>query len=272
MYACGTQKDGVLGGGSNGHFIEKAGKDEFAFTHSPVMIKQFVEKDSHHKVVRFIQAEDVKIRLVAAGKSHAVCVEEWDSSDITKQNRVFTFGFGGYGRLGHTGQDNEYTPRVINNFKYQTVDVSCGSQFNTLLTSRKSVFFFGKMSNAPRGESTMYPKMVMELCDYPIDTISCGNNCIFAHCSSKKMTAAWGVPVSGLFGLKGDRKSANAPEIVSALDGFEISTVVCGYGHISVIISAGETEKFKELPKSHNQKRKTDNKGESSTKKSKSKK
>ena len=271
VYACGTQKDGVLGGGSNGHFIEKAGKDMFASTHTPAMISQFVEKDSHNKVVRFIKAEDVKIRIVAAGKSHAVCVECWgDGNDNTHtQNRVFTWGFGGYGRLGHTGADNEYTPRVINNFRYQTRDVSCGSAFSMLLTSRKSLFFFGKMSNAPRGESTMYPKMVMELIDYPIDTMSCGNNCIFAHSSSKKMTAAWGVPLSGLFGLKGDRKSANTPEIVSALDGYDISQVSCGYGHIAVIISGGEINKFKKLPKAT--KRKAE-KSESSSKKIKAKK
>lgn len=62
----------------------------------------------------------VKVRLVAAGKNHSLCVEDWDTEEDgdacttnTHTNRVFSWGFGGYGRLGHNRSDDEHVPREI---------------------------------------------------------------------------------------------------------------------------------------------------------------
>ena len=35
---------------------------------------------------------------------------------LDEKKRVFTWGFGGYGRLGHTEQKDEYRPRLVQLF------------------------------------------------------------------------------------------------------------------------------------------------------------
>jgi hypothetical protein len=68
-------------------------------------------------VVTFIchlTAQTVRIRAVGAGKNHSLCVEDWADGGL---NRVFSFGFGGYGRLGHATADDEMYPREINAFQ-----------------------------------------------------------------------------------------------------------------------------------------------------------
>ena len=36
---------------------------------------------------------------------------------LDKQKRVFTWGFGGYGRLGHSEPKDEYIPRLVKVFE-----------------------------------------------------------------------------------------------------------------------------------------------------------
>ena len=42
-----------------------------------------------------------------------MCLEDWNGETV---NRVFTWGFGGYGRLGHQSADDEVTPRELTYF------------------------------------------------------------------------------------------------------------------------------------------------------------
>jgi alpha-tubulin suppressor-like RCC1 family protein len=104
---------GQLGHGTDGSFIKDGGKGaamQFRCIFSPRQVEKFVTKDSHGKVTAEIRATDVKIKLVAAGKNHSVCVEDWEDNGL---NRIFSFGFGGYGRLGHNAGTDELIPREI---------------------------------------------------------------------------------------------------------------------------------------------------------------
>ena len=64
-------------------------------------------------------AESIKIRLVSAGKSHCVCVEDWENGG---DNRVFAWGFAGYGRLGHNDVTDELHPRELCFFNQRPQD------------------------------------------------------------------------------------------------------------------------------------------------------
>ena len=98
---------------------------QYEFVHKPQRVDLFVQKDPHGKLVHSYCGADIAIRKVACGRNHSICVEDWEectidtrTSDAHAQprlNRVFTFGFGGYGRLGHGSGStaDELAPREL---------------------------------------------------------------------------------------------------------------------------------------------------------------
>lgn len=90
---------GQLGNGTTGEYIKEGGKGaavQFNCVCTPYHVRTFLIKDSHGRIKDEISSDSLKFVKVAAGKNHCICV-----SDDTSGNRVFSWGFGGYGRLGH---------------------------------------------------------------------------------------------------------------------------------------------------------------------------
>lgn len=127
---------------------------------------------------------------------------------LDSQKRVFSWGFGGYGRLGHAEQKDEMVPRLIKLFDFpgrgagqiytgyqcsfavseNGQSTSCTSikagihifpqavgtltDFDELSGFSGGLFFWG-VTNTSR-ESTMYPKVVPDLCGWKIRSLACG--------------------------------------------------------------------------------------------------
>lgn len=95
---------------------------QFHFITKPKRIEEFVVKDSKNKISDRIKFDEVFIVSVSAGKNHAMCLEASSldsaasSSGTANKGRVFSWGFGGYGRLGHSGTSDEMVPRMISTF------------------------------------------------------------------------------------------------------------------------------------------------------------
>jgi len=117
VFVFGHPEYGQLGLGSTGEYIKDGGKKGAAIQYNcvtrPRQILTFYAKDSHGKILETIPAERIKMRKVAAGKNHAMCLEDWEGGH---QNRVFAWGFGGYGRLGHNVNTDELVPKEITFF------------------------------------------------------------------------------------------------------------------------------------------------------------
>mmetsp|Transcript_13778 Transcript_13778/g.13317 ORF Transcript_13778/g.13317 Transcript_13778/m.13317 type:complete len:493 (+) Transcript_13778:92-1570(+) len=250
VFTFGHPQFGQLGHGTDGSFIKDGGKGaamQFRFVFNPRQVEKFLVKDSHSKITAEIPASDVNIRVVGAGKNHSVCVEEWENEGM---NRVFSFGFGGYGRLGHNVGNDEVCPREIVMFQTlvggkqvppanpqkQIHQIVCGSTFSMTISKSKHLYFWGKLSNSQRGEATMYPKLEMNLHGWNTRLVAGGSNSIFVAADDSCM--AWGVPVAGKFGLEGGAKSTVSAKFVEALAGLTVSDISCGYGHITFVVSA----------------------------------
>ena len=200
---------GQLGHGTDGSFIKDGGKGaamQFRCIFSPRQIEKFVVKDSHGKLQTEVPASEVNIRLVAAGKNHSVCVEEWENNG---RNKVYSFGFGGYGRLGHNSGTDEFYPREITTFQSivggqqvtsenfpqkQIHQIVAGSTYTMAISKSKHLYFWGKLSNSQRGEAVMYPKMEMNLYGWNTRHCAGGSNSVFVAADAS--CVAWGVPVA----------------------------------------------------------------------------
>jgi alpha-tubulin suppressor-like RCC1 family protein len=277
LYAFGHPEYGVLGQGSDGQYIKDGGKGaavQYSCEYTPKLIDRFLTKDAHNKVTATRTSAQIRIRAVAAGKNHAVCLEDWEQSEGDSEapaNRVFTWGWGGYGRLGHNGAQDEFFPREVSAFSHavpsptdpsvrvpvmpsnrqkQIREIVCGSSFTLAVSDSRNLYYFGKMSNAPRGEATVYPQMQQELFDYPVRRIAAGSNLVVVIAGINNRAKgingatdgpccaiAWGAPVSGKLGFEGNAKSSTNPKMLSRLDSLDVSAVSCGYGHVSYVAS-----------------------------------
>lgn len=115
VFTFGHPQYGQLGHGATGEHLQEGKRGvQFNFVRSPEQIMQFMSSDG--KTV--VRADEIKIRSVHAGKNHCVAVEDWmtEEGDEKIYNRIFSWGFGGYGRLGHRGATDELIPREIATF------------------------------------------------------------------------------------------------------------------------------------------------------------
>jgi len=226
---------------------------------------------------------DIAIRKVACGRNHSICVEDWEegvgvgagagdagSGGPQRLNRVFTFGFGGYGRLGQGSgiTCDELVPREVLTFSQslpgggaptrptspgkQVRHVVAGSSFSLCVTSNGLLHHWGKMASARGGESTMYPKMVTDLQTMPCgERLAAGHNSVlvgFNDCA-----VAWGAPPAGKFGLEGGARSSTVPKYVEAVDNLFLCSVSAGYGHVCYVVrdrgtDAAATAKYAAFP------------------------
>ena len=73
---------------------------------------------------------------VSAGESH--------SAAITEKLNLYTWGNGGFGRLGHDLDMNEYIPKLVEALLQDEITyVSCGTFHTLAVSSKGSVFAFG---------------------------------------------------------------------------------------------------------------------------------
>ena len=97
FFIVGHPEYGQLGNHTDGKFLEKAGKVTFHFEYVPTKVVMYVEKDPKSKGITPITG--VVIKEVTCGNNHTIAIDE--------RNRAFSWGFGGYGRLGHSETKDE---------------------------------------------------------------------------------------------------------------------------------------------------------------------
>ncbi|AQK46955.1 uncharacterized LOC100193728 [Zea mays] len=166
---------------------------------------------------------------VACGTNHTVAV---DSNGF-----VYTWGFGGYGRLGHREQKDEWQPRLVEVFQKHNVlppnaIVSAGSVSSACTAGGGQLYMWGKMKNT--GDDWMYPKPVMDLSGWNIRCMASGN--MHHIVGADDSCISWGVAQNGElgYGPNGQKSSAN-PKKVDILEGMHVTSVGCGFG-LSLIV------------------------------------
>ncbi|XP_053499392.1 protein RCC2 homolog isoform X1 [Ictalurus furcatus] len=241
IYSFGCPEYGQLGHNSDGKFIARAQRIEFDCELIPRRVAIFIEKTKDGQVM---PVTNVVVRDVVCGANHTLVLDS--------QKRVFSWGFGGYGRLGHTEQKDEMVPRLVKLFDFPgrgATQIHCGYQCSFAVSEMGGLFFWG-VTNTSR-ESTMYPKAVQDLCGWKIRSLACGKSSIII--AADESTISWGPsPTFGELGYGDNKpKSSTTAQEVKTLDGVYSEQVAMGYSH-SLVIARQETdqekEKLKKLP------------------------
>ena len=95
----------------------------------------------------------VKVAQVAASGNHTVI--------CTAEGRVWTFGVGSSGRLGHGGEANEMVPRMVEGLLgVKVAQVVAGDLHTVIYTAEGRVLAFGEDV-----DRSLWPKLVLEITD-----------------------------------------------------------------------------------------------------------
>lgn len=98
LYTFGSPEYGQLGNGTDGKTLERAGKFTFEYVLVPTNISEPFKK----------YGADFKLADVSSGQNHSIVSDE--------EGRIWSFGFGGYGRLGQSDNKDRYEPTPVDLF------------------------------------------------------------------------------------------------------------------------------------------------------------
>ncbi|CAA7404961.1 unnamed protein product [Spirodela intermedia] len=182
-----------------------------------------------------------------------VACGSWHSALVTFSGRLYTFGDGTFGVLGHGDRESIAYPREVESLNgLKTIKVACGvwhtaaiveisGQFGVNVISRK-LFTWGdgdkyRLGHGDR-ESRLVPTCVSSLIDYNFHQLACG------HTLTVSLTTSGHVFTMGstCYGQLGNPHSNGIiPCIVQdRLVGELVEEIACGAYHVAVVTSRSE--------------------------------
>lgn len=249
LYSSGLSQYGQLGNGETGEHFIQANKIAFAnatkFERRSVFVQaEDPNNDNCKDMIPLLDSSSIVIGNITCGKSHTLAVEA--SSNHTP--RVFSWGCGDYGCLGHNVQADEYLPRLIttltgpafhSNFPTRA---AAGKSCSMILTKNGHVYYWGR--HRAVGEATMRPALIDALANnqHQVTTLSAGFQTVFCS-TSNGVTVSWGNGPYGELGFgKDNNKSSSKPKFVEALDKVLVTDVQCGYAHTLFLLRHQDQE------------------------------
>lgn len=255
MYTAGLGEFGQLGNGETGEHFIAANKLAFAnasrferqssFMQSSLDAGPSLDINESFKkksTVPLHNSSAIRIGSISCGKNHTVAVEAHCTGPNLHPCRVFSWGCGAYGCLGHNIQEDEYYPRLVSQLTGPLFRSNCpvrpaaGAQSSMVLTQNGHVYYWGKHRTV--GEATMRPSLIDALANngHVVECLAGGFQTVF--CGTKNgVTVSWGNGSSGELGYgEGQPKSSSKPKFVDKLDECLVMEVACGYGHTLFLI------------------------------------
>lgn len=232
VYCVGSGQYGQLGNGRTGECIEGNNRIAFDVMAVPVRVGGFGSGEGEVKVVQ-----------VACGTNHTLALDA--------DGKVWSWGFGGYGRLGHKTPQDELRPRKIEAFAgpaYKLDMVTCGQQSSFAAQgNRKSCYMWGMSKRT--GESNMYPKPQFDLQGWVVRSFASGATSTVV--AAEKSVISWGCsPTFGELGYgEGKPKSSTKPKIMEAVEGLMTKQVAEGMAFTCLLVKVESEEDRKMFEK-----------------------
>jgi len=182
---------------------------------------------------------DKTVTRLAAGAQHALA--------LTEDGCAYTWGNGGYGRLGHTVQQDEFAPRLVEGLTGRTpadpTGVACaGTTSSHCAMAGGQLMGWGKLKVS--GDNTMRPFPVTELAGWAVTAMASGGAtfaCAATAEDGDRATVAWGHALHHELGYgPGGKKSSAKPDVVPSLGGVVTRGVAMGAAFSLFLVERGE--------------------------------
>ncbi|RRT78733.1 hypothetical protein B296_00026680 [Ensete ventricosum] len=177
----------------------------------------------------------------ACGVWHtAAIVEILDASSdsgSSSMGKLFTWGDGDKGRLGHGDGETKLLPTCVVSLSDSFCKVACGHDITIGLTTSGCVYtmgstVYGQLGN-PEADGKLPTRVEGKIYNSFVEEISCGSYHV-AVLTSRTEIYTWGKGTNGRLG-HGDNDDRNTPTLVEALKDKQVKSVVCGASFTAVI-------------------------------------
>eukprot|EP00250_Pteridium_aquilinum_P019086 c24287_g1_i1 orf=626-3934(+) len=184
----------------------------------------------------------LKTIRVSCGVWHTAAVVEVmagpSGSSICSSGKLFTWGDGDKGRLGHGDKEQKLVPTCVAALvDYSLCQVACGHSLTVALTDSGQVFTMGSavygQLGDPKADGKFPGRVEGELRDAFVDEIASGAFHV-AVLTSKSDVYTWGKGANGRLG-HGDSVDRKSPALVEALKGKQVKGVSCGSSFTTAI-------------------------------------
>lgn len=175
----------------------------------------------------------------ACGAWHTVAiVEVVDSLNFATSCKLFTWGDGNKGQLGHPDREARLLPACVESlFKVIFCQVACGYDFTVALSTSRKVYTmgsnaFGQLGN-PTNDGKLHSIVKGGISSRSVEEIACGSHHV-AALTSKAEVYTWGKGANGRLG-HGNNFDRNTATLVEALKDKQVKSVVCGTDFTAVV-------------------------------------
>ncbi|KAJ4977997.1 hypothetical protein NE237_008777 [Protea cynaroides] len=171
----------------------------------------------------------------ACGVWHTAAVIEvmvgTSSSSNCSSGKLFTWGDGDKGRLGHGDKESKLVPTCVAALvEPNFCQVACGHSLTVALTTSGHVYtmgspVYGQLGN-PHADGKLPNRVESKLLKNFVEEIACGAYHV-AVLTSRTEVYTWGKGANGRLG-HGDTDDRNSPSLVEALKDKQVKGIACG--------------------------------------------
>lgn len=177
----------------------------------------------------------LKVDAVVCGRYHTMA--------STEDGRVWTWGGGKNGRLGHGDEKIRLVPRCVEALRGQrAVAIAAGYHNNLVLTAAGDVSSWGWGAHGQLGTGDTAdreaPVVIEELSGLRVVRLACGDRHSFAVTADGRVFA-WGSNEFGQLGTARRGATLLAPECVTSLAGLVVTGLSSGDRHSAAVTNVG---------------------------------
>lgn len=212
LYACGEGTNGRLGLGHNNNV-------------------------SQPRPVAFLSQYMIKKVAVHSGGKHAMA--------LTLDGKIFSWGEGDDGKLGHGNRLNLDKPRMIDVLRNKRIrDIACGSSHSAAITSNGELYTWGLGEYGRLGHgdnvTVLKPRLIQALVGYRVVQVACGSrDAQTLALTDEGLVFSWGDGDFGKLG-RGGSEGCNIPHNIERLNGLGVMQIECGAQFSLALTKTGE--------------------------------
>ncbi|KAD6795539.1 hypothetical protein E3N88_06435 [Mikania micrantha] len=176
-----------------------------------------------------------------------ICGADHTIASSESQLKVFSWGWGDFGRLGHGNSTDFFIPQPIKALQgIQIRQIACGDSHCLAVTMEGEVQSWGRNQNGQLGlgttEDSLVPQKIEAFQGITVKMVAAGAEHTVAITEDGELYG-WGWGRYGNLGL-GDRNDRNIPEKASIIGGEKMVLVACGWRHTISVSSSGDLFTF----------------------------